>query len=88
MGFLQRLAKVALYPGSQHALLDAIVRVGGYENRWNRLPCVDQMPVKLNTRYGRHVNIRNQAGGSSELGGCEEFGGGLEYRNRIAQRPN
>src|SRR5258705_9827485 len=86
VGFLERLAKVALDPQGQHALLDAIIRIGGDEDRWDRVPCFDQMSVKLDPRYCRHVNIGDQAGGGSELGRCEEFGGGREHRNGGAQR--
>ena len=49
-------------------------------------PAFDQMAVKLDTRYCRHVNIGDQAGGGSEFWGCQEFGGGREDRNGVAQR--
>src|SRR6202790_2028062 len=34
----QRLGQIALDPQSQHALADAIIRIRGNENRWDRVP--------------------------------------------------
>ena len=68
LGLLQRLAKVALDPFGQHMLLDAIVRIGRDEDRWDRVARFDQISIKLDAGYFRHVNIGNQAGGGSELG--------------------
>ncbi len=85
VGLLQRLAKVALDTLGQHALPEAIIRMGGDEDRGYCVPCFDQMSIKLHTRHCRHMNIGDQAGGGSERGGCEEFGGGREHRNCVAQ---
>ena len=65
---------------------DAIIRIGGDEDRWDRVPSFDQMFVKLDTRHCRHVNIGDQAGGGSKFGRREEFGGGREHRNGVVQR--
>ena len=86
LGLLQRLAKVALDPLHQHApLLDAIVRIGGDKDRWDRVARFDQMSIKLDARYCGHVNIGDQARGGSEFGGCEELGGGREHRDDVTQ---
>jgi len=84
--FYQRLAEIAFDPQTQHALLDAVIRVRGDEDRWDQVPSFGQMFVKLDTRHCRHMNISYYAGRGSEFGGCEEFGGRRKYRNSVVQR--
>ena len=85
-GLLQRLARIAPDSQAQHPFPDAIVRIGGDQDRRDRVPRFDQTLVKLDARHCRHVNIGDQAGGSGELGGCEEFGRGREHRDGVAVR--
>jgi len=82
----QWFREIAHDPQSHHALANAINRIGGHENRWDGVPCFDQMFVKIDARHFRHVNIRDQASRVVEFGGCEEFRGGRKYRHRIVHR--
>ena len=77
---------IAFHPQSQHALPDTVIRVGGDEDRWDSLPCFDQMFVKLDARHIWHMNIRDQAICDREFGGRKKFGGGREHGNGVVQR--
>jgi hypothetical protein len=83
---LQWLVKIAPNSLTEHPRLDAIIRVSGDENRWDRLPCSVQVHEQLDAGHFRHVNIGDQAGGRRESGGCKKLGGGWKYRNAIAER--
>ncbi len=82
----QRLGEIALDPQCQHALADAIIRIGGDEDCRDRAPDVDQMLVKLGSRHCGHVDIRDQACCGRECGGSQEIGCGREYCSGIVQR--
>src|SRR3954447_11473608 len=47
----QRLMKVALHPPGQHALLQALIRIGGDQDGRDCVPTSDQMVIKLDTRH-------------------------------------
>ena len=61
LGFLQGFGQVALDSQGQHASAYVVIWEGGDEYRWNGSSGFDEMCVKLDSRYGRHVDIGNQA---------------------------
>jgi hypothetical protein len=87
MGLFQRLAKVALHSRGQHLLFDSVIRKGSNQDRWDRPLCFDELLVKFDTRYFRHVYIGDEARSGSDFGGSEKFDSGGERRNVVAQRP-
>ena len=87
MGFLQRLAKVALHSRGQHLLFDSVIRKGSDQDRWDCPLRFDELCVKFDTRYFRHVNIGDKARSGSDFRGSEKFDSGGEGRDLVAQRP-
>ena len=84
--FHQRLTKVALHPPGQHALVRALIRMGGDQDRGDCLPTFDQMIIKLDTRHFWHVNIGDQAGCGRKFRRRKKMRCRREHRDRVIQR--
>ena len=85
LGLLERLGKIADHAQGEHSFPDVVIRIGGDKDRGNRMARIDQMLVKANAGYFRHVNIGHQATGDGELRGREEFGGRCERRHAVVE---
>jgi hypothetical protein len=57
------LAEVANDSVLQGLIPDDFIGVRSHEDRRNRVPCVDQMPVQLDSGHSGHVNVGDQAVG-------------------------
>jgi hypothetical protein len=86
MFLVHRLSKVANNAIPQRAGPDIIVSVGRHEDCRNRMARIHEVPVELNARHCRHVDVGDQAGGLAKTRGCEEIGGGCEGLDSMAQR--
>ena len=69
-----RLAEVANDSVLQGLIPDDFIGVCSHEDRRNRVPRVDQMPVQLDSGHSGHVNVGDQAAGFREETRCEEIG--------------
>ena len=79
-------AEVANDPIFQSATPDTLVRICGNEDRWDRVPCVDQMSVELDASHSRHLDVGDQAAGLREHMGCQEIGSRGEGFDYVTQR--
>src|SRR5580704_5716422 len=52
------------FPQSAGARL--VIGIGCYQDRRNRAPCLDEVPIKFDSRHSRHLNVGDQAGGFDE----------------------
>jgi len=57
------LAEVANNPVLQDPIPDDFIGICSNEDRRDRVPCVDQMPVQLDSGHSGHVNVGDQAVG-------------------------
>jgi hypothetical protein len=46
---------------------DDLIGVGGNEDRRDRVPCIDQMPVQFDTGHSGYVNVGDQTGGIRQV---------------------
>src|SRR5215510_692674 len=88
MRLINWLAKVANDPILDGAGAVNIIGVGCNEDRWDRVPRTDEMPVEFNSGHRRHMDISDQAGGFDHTRGCEEIGCRRENLDSVAQRPH
>ena len=83
---IHRLRKIAKNAIAQCAGPHRVVRKCGYEDRRDRVPGVDKVPVQLRSGHAGHVDVSDQAGGLRNEGRCQEIGGGGKDLDRMAQR--
>ena len=88
MVVIHRLAEVTNHPILQGAVPDDLIRVGGNENRRDRVARIDEVPVELDSSHSRHVDVGDQARGFSEERRCQEIGCRRERFDGVAQRPS
>jgi len=69
----------------ERARSDAIVGVGRHEDCRNRVPCIDEAPVELESGHRGHLDVGDQAGRFANTRGCEEFARRRESFDGIAQ---
>jgi hypothetical protein len=86
--FIHRLTKVTHDPVVHGAIPVSIIRVGSHEDRRNRVPRIEEVPVEFDPGHRRHVDIGDQAVRLSEAGGCEEIGRRWKSLHGITQRPH
>ena len=88
MRLINWLAKVANDPILDGLGAVNIIGVGSNEDRWNRVPCIDEVSIEFDSGHRRHMDISDQAGGFDHTRGCEEIGCRRESLDSIAQRPH
>jgi signal transduction histidine kinase len=82
------LSKVADDPIVERAGPVGVVGVGSDEDRRNRVPGIDEVPVEVDSGHSRHLDVGDQARGFSQAIGREEMGGRVESLDSEAQRPH
>ena len=86
MLLINRLTKVTNDPIVQGAGPVNVIGVGSNEDRRNRVSCIDEVSVELESGHRRHMDVSDQAGRFDETRGCEEIGCRREGLDVVAQR--
>jgi len=86
MVVIHRLAEVTNDPILQGTPPHDLIRVGGNEDRGNRVARIDEMFVELNTSHSRHLNVGDQARCCCKERGCQEVGCRRERLGSVTQR--
>ena len=80
------LAQVTEHPILQGAVPTHLIGVRGNEYRRDTMSYINQVPVELDPRHSRHLNVADQARRGKEEGRRQEIGGRGERFDSVAQR--
>jgi hypothetical protein len=84
---IDRLAKVTNNSIVQSAGSISVVGVGSNEDRGNRVPGIDEMPVEFHPGHRGHIDVSDQHGGFLKARGREEIGRRCKSFDAEALRP-
>lgn len=87
MLFIHRLTKITNDPVGQGAGAVGVIGISSDEDCGNGSPHVGEVPIKLDPRHRRHINVSDQASCFTETRGGKEIGGRWKNLDGMAQRP-
>src|SRR5580692_3729902 len=70
----------------QKACARLVIRIGCYQDRRNRVSCLDEVPVEFDSCHHWHMDVGDQAGRFAESRRCEEIRCRRESLYAMAQR--
>jgi len=77
-------AKIIKDPILQGAGPDVFIGIGRHEDRRNRIPSIDEMPVEIDSGHSGHMDVGDQASGFHQTRRREEIGGRRESLDAVA----
>jgi hypothetical protein len=83
---INRLAKVTNNSIVQSAGAISVIGVGSNENRGNRVPGIDEVPVEFYPSHRRHIDVSDQHGSFLKTRGREEIGRRCKSLDAVALR--
>jgi hypothetical protein len=83
---INRLAKVTKNSIIQSAGSINVIGVGSNEDRGNRVPGIDEVPVEFYPGHRRHIDVSDQHGGFLKTRGREEIGRRRKSLDAVALR--
>jgi hypothetical protein len=86
MLIINRLAKVTNNSIVQRAGSISVIGIGSNEDRGNRVPGIDEVPVKFYPGHRRHIDVSDQHGGFLKTMRGEEIGRRCKSLDAVALR--
>jgi hypothetical protein len=83
---VNRFTKVTNHSILQSAGSINVIGKGSDEDCGNRVPGINEAPVKFDPRHRRHMNVSDQASCFREMRRCEEIGSRQENLNGVILR--